>query len=538
MKEKPLEHQIYVSQIFSITLAILLTLGVSLHYNLVTKRNSLDMNIKNAGIFISGMPEVADILKNGQPSGAFNKRMDLLIKELDYIDVVTICNKDSIRFYHNNKALIGKTFVGDDEAAILNGAAPYITNGKGTLGNQRRAFFSIKNEQDEIIGFVMVSVLTASISQLTRNILLVFLLLALMLLSIGFIVSELLYSRLKKILLGYKPEEFRKIHIERKEVLDALEEGIFAINTEGELILINESAKKILDLDAMPEYGTKLTELYPETKLPHVLQTGLPEYNISLMINGKHIMSNRIPIMENGKTAGAVSIFRNKTEYTRLAEELTGARYMVETLRALNHEFKNKLHIILGFIEMGQPKKVTDFIINTSMASTLAVSEVTKQIQISSIAALLIGKIIRAGELGIRLTIKPDSSCVESELHLPVDLYITILGNLIENAIEELNDLSCDIKEIEVGINIWQSGSILSVDDTGRGIPADLQDQIFEKGYSTKGDGRGSGMFLIKELVDQHHGIIEVESEENTGTSFTITFTEEDHHVSGNHYRG
>ncbi len=145
--------------------------------------------------------------------------------------------KTASAFYHNNKALIGKTFVGDDEAAILNGAAPYITNGKGTLGNQRRAFFSIKNERGEIIGFVMVSVLTTSISQLTRNILLVFLLLALMLLSIGFIVSELLYGRLKKILLGYKPEEFRKIHIERKEVLDALEEGIFAINTEGELIL-------------------------------------------------------------------------------------------------------------------------------------------------------------------------------------------------------------------------------------------------------------------------------------------------------------
>nr|WP_288825234.1 sensor histidine kinase [uncultured Clostridium sp.] len=538
MKEKPLEHQIYVSQIFSIILAILLSLGVSLHYNLVTKRNSLDMNIKNAGIFISALPEVADMLKKGQPSEAFNKRMDLLVKELDYIDVVTICNNDSIRFYHNNKALIGKTFVGGDETAILNGASPYITNGKGTLGSQRRAFYSIKDEHGKIIGFVMVSVLTTSISQLTRNILLVFLILALVLLSMGFLVSGILYNRLKKILLGYKPEEFRKIHIERKEVLDALEEGIFAINTEGELILINESAKKILDLDTMPEYGTRLTKLYPETRLPHVLQTGMPEYNISLMIKGKHIMSNRIPIIENGKTAGAVSIFRNKTEYTRLAEELTGARYMVETLRALNHEFKNKLHVILGFIEMGQPEKVTDFIINTSMASTLAVSEVTKQIQVSSIAALLIGKIIRAGELGIRLTIKPDSSCLESQLHLPVDLYITILGNLIENAIEELNEQSSGIKEIEVGINIWQSGSILSVDDTGRGIPAAMRDKIFEKGFSTKGDGRGSGMCLIKKLVDQHHGIIEMESEENTGTSFTITFTEEEHHVSGNHYRG
>lgn len=528
MREKPLEHQIYVSQIFSIVLAILLALGVSLHYNLVTKRISLDMNIRNAGIFISGMPEVTDMLNKQQPSEAFNNRMDRLIKELNYIDVVTICNKNSIRFYHNNKALIGKTFVGGDEGPILHGASPYITNGKGTLGSQRRAFFSVKNKEGEIIGFVMVSVLTTSISQLTRNILLVFFLLALVLLSIGFLVSGLLYNRLKKILLGYKPEEFRKIHIERKEVLDALEEGIFAINTEGELILINESAKKILELPDIPEYGTKLTELYPETRLPHILRSGTPEYNISLMIKGKHIISNRIPIIDNGNTTGAVSIFRNKTEYTRLAEELTGARYMVETLRALNHEFKNKLHVILGFIEMGQPEKVTDFILHTSMASTVAVSEVTKLIQVSSIAALLIGKIIRAGELGIRLTIKPDSSCQESELHLPVELYITILGNLIENAIEELNEQSNGVKEIEVGINIWKSGSILSVDDTGRGIPASMQDKIFNKGFSTKGNGRGAGMCLIKELVDQHHGIIEMESEENTGTSFTITFTEEE----------
>ncbi|WP_367566989.1 ATP-binding protein [Lacrimispora sp.] len=537
MKEKPLEYQIYVSQVFSIILAILLSLGVSLHYNLVTNKNSLDMNIKNAGIFISRMPGVADMLKKEQPSESFNKYMDMLIEELDYIDVVTICNNDSIRFYHNNKALIGKSFVGGDEAPILNGSFPYITNGKGTLGSQRRAFFSITDDQGKILGFVMVSVLTANIFQSTRNILIVFSLLALVLLSIGFIISRILYNRLKTILLGYRPEEFRKIHIERKEVLDALDEGIFAINAKGELSLINESAKKILDLDTMPEYGTLLTELYPETKLPHVLQTGIPEYNISLMIKGKHIISNRIPIIENGKTAGAVSIFRNKTEYTRLAEELTGARYMVETLRSLNHEFKNKLHVILGFIEMGHPEKVTDFIINISMSSTLAINEVTKQIQVSSIAALLIGKIIRANELGISLTIKPDSFCAESELHLPVDLYITILGNLIENSIEELNDQSCSIKEINVGINIWQSGSILSVDDTGKGIPADIQDKIFERGFSTKGEGRGSGMFLINKLVSQHHGTIEMASEENTGTSFTITFAEEEYHVSGNNYR-
>ncbi len=536
MKEKPLEHQIYLSQIFGITLAILLSLGVSLHYNLVTKKNSLDMNIRNTGIFLSESKEVVDILENGAPSAQFNLYLDDLIRKLSYIDVITICDTRSIRFYHNNKALIGKTFVGGDEKDILSGAEPYITNGKGTLGRQRRAFFPVKDENGQIIGFVMVAVLTTSIMQLTRNILSVFLILAITLIFIGILTSNMLYKRLKKILFGYRPEEIRKIHIEGKEVLDALEEGLFAINTEGELILINESAKKILDLKEMPEYGTKLSDIYPETRLPEILRSSVPEYNLNLMICGKHIMSNRIPIIEQGNTIGAVSIFRNKTEVIKMAEELTGARYMVETLRAFNHEFKNKLHVILGFIEMGETQKVTDYILNTSMVSAQAVSEVAKNIQVPSIAALIIGKIIRANELGISLTLKPDSSCREDQLNLPADLYITIVGNLIENSIEELNHENIAVKEIKAGINIWKSGSILSVDDTGRGIPPNIQNKIFEKGFSTKGNDRGSGMYLIKSLVERYHGFIEMESEENVGTSFIITFAEEEHHVSGNHH--
>lgn len=537
MKKKTLEHQIYMSQILGITLAILLSLGISLRYNLVTKQKSLDRNITNTGILLSESPDVVHMLKKGSPSMEFNQYLDNLINKLDYIDIVTICDSRSIRFYHTNKTLIGEKFVGGDENAILNGASPYITNGKGTLGRQRRAFFPIKDEHNQIIGFVMVSVLTASILKLTRNILGVFLMLAVVLIAIGILTSHMIYKRLRKILFGYRPEELRKIHIERKEVLDALEEGIFAINTKEELILMNESAKRILDLDKTPEYGTRVSEIYLETKLPEILHSSIPEYNISLTIQGKHIISNRIPIIEREKTIGAVTIFRNRTQVTKMAEELTGARYMVDTLRAYNHEFKNKLHVILGYIEMGNPKKASDFILNTGMVSSQAVSAVTKNIHVPGIAALLVGKIIRATELGITLTLKPDSSCMEEQTSLPANLYITILGNLIENSLEELNRENIKIKEIHVGIYIWKSGSILSVDDTGRGIPADIQQKLFEKGFSTKGEARGSGMYLIKKLVDRYHGTMEIESEENIGTSIIITFTKEPHHVSCNYHR-
>ena len=110
-------------------------------------------------------------------------------------------------------------------------------------------------------------------------------------------------------------------------------------------------------------------------------------------------------------------------------------------------------------------------------------------------------------------------------MNLPMEAYITILGNLIENAIEELNHQELPVKEIEVGIYIWDTGSILSVDDTGRGIPGDILDRIFQCGFSTKGENRGSGMYLIKEIVDRYHGEIEIDTEDQVGTSFTVTFS-------------
>ena len=58
---------------------------------------------------------------------------------------------------------------------------------------------------------------------------------------------------------------------------------------------------------------------------------------------------------------------------------------------------------------------------------------------------------------------------------------------------------------------------------------ADLIDRIYEKGVSSKGTNRGTGLFLIKQLVDSENGEISIETEPGEGTCFTITFTERKH---------
>ncbi len=525
MSKKPLEYQIHLSQIAGISLAILIALGISLYHDLAGRQALLDQNIRNVGLLLSQSSEVRKLLHSDPPYVLFGQELDAVVKQMDYIDVVTICNTDSIRYYHNDKANIGTPFSGGDEGPILNGAPPYVTQAKGSLGMQRRAFYPVLDTDGTIIGFVMAAVLTSSISKLEQDILRSFLLAAVVLIGIGVLLSHLLYLRLKKILLGYGPEDLRRIYIAEKEVLDTLEEGMIAVDREGRLTLINQSARRILGTDQIPAPGTRLTQIYPETKLPKIIRTATPIHNDDLKIHENNILADHIPIIKQGKAIGAISIFRDKTEVTHLAEQLTGTRYMVDALRAFNHEFKNKLHVILGYIETGEIQKVRELILNNSMISSDAVSLVTQKIPLPQLAALLIGKLIRANALGIHLCLQSDCTCTEGQMHLPPDIYVTILGNLLENGIEALDRQDLLVKEIHVGIYIQATGSILSVDDTGAGIPAQILDHIFEQGISTKGEGRGSGMYLIKSLVDRYHGEIEIETEEQVGTSITITFS-------------
>ena len=146
---------------------------------------------------------------------------------------------------------------------------------------------------------------------------------------------------------------------------------------------------------------------------------------------------------------------------------------------------------------------------------------------VPTVAALLIGKAYRAAELGIRFVLDPASELHGDGRYLPASSLITILGNLIENAFDALrNAPETAQKEVTVSIREGEHGMLISVDDSGAGIAADKLDRIFERGFSTKGEGRGTGLSLVKETVDAFHGTIRVESEPGIGSSFIITVAE------------
>lgn len=523
MKKQTIERQMFSTLIGGIAVLILISMSITLYYSIYRQKRQVDRTIADTAAIVARMPQVLDTLEGKADAGELKRYLDGVL-DSSAIEIITVCDTSGVRVYHPIESLIGQPFVGGDGQSALEGAAPYITTREGTLGMQRRAFHAVVAEDGRVVGFVMVSMLVRSLFYTRGQILGVYLLFALFLALVAFVVVRLMMKRLRRTLLGHGPEEFAALYMQRNGVLDALEEGVFAIDRQSRVILMNQSARRMLDIPSgRPAENRPITELFPETRLPQVMETGRAQHNVIVERQGKRFIVSRIPLRQDGRCEGAVSVFRDKTEVTRLAEELTGTRFLVDTLRACTHEFNNKLHVILGYIQMGRLQEATEFITRSTLLPASALAGVSERIAVPHLAALVLGKMIRAKEKGILLTLKPDSCCMADDLIIPAEDCETIVGNLLENAIEELDRRDHPVKEISLGVYCSAKGLLIQCEDTGGGIPDEVLPHIFEQGVSTKGENRGTGLSLVRDIVRAWGGDIQVDTEPGEGTGFTVS---------------
>ena len=210
-------------------------------------------------------------------------------------------------------------------------------------------------------------------------------------------------------------------------------------------------------------------------------------------------------------------------------EELSGTRYLVDSMRANNHDFTNKLHVILGLIQMGMYDDASSYIQNITMVQRENISKVMNAVSEPAVAALLIGKIARASELNINFVLREGCYYSPADMNLPSEMLITVIGNLLDNAFDAMNEGSDykDHKELMFGIYSKPGAVLITVDDTGSGIKSSDLELIFENGFSTKGEGRGTGLYQVKAMVENFGGKIMVESQEGVGSSFSVSFVKE-----------
>ncbi|WP_101697358.1 sensor histidine kinase [Clostridium minihomine] len=528
-KKSALERKLYRVFMLVSTLVILLSLGGTMYFDMLRQRQEMDTMISGIAAYISEGTDVVAMLESGYPSPRVERSLDALCDTIPNISVAVVCDKDGVRFYHTDRLQTGESYVGGEEIPILQGSDPYITIGYGTKGAQRRAFHAVFNKDGEIIGFVMVSVFIGVISARLQSIMLVHLMILGVMLLVSISLSHVSLRYLRSTLMGLQPEELLRRYLRQDVVLSAVAEGLVASDTKGTVLFVNSVARSMIGEDKALE-GRPVRELLPDTRQESVLRTGQPEERRSWMVGGRSVLVNEVPIRKDNQSPaeGVLIVLYDRTEMLNMSNELFGARSMIDALRSFNHEFSNKLHVILGYLEAGQTDQAIGVIVNSNLITSQLICQTADQIRVSELCALVIGKMMHAAEQGIELKLMGDSCCIEQDLLIPVSDMTTIVGNLLENAIEELNCHESELREIKFGLYCRPDCNIVVCEDTSTGISPEVLDNMFEKNFSTKGKYRGTGLYVVRRTVRQYGGRIDVETEAGVGSVFTITFTREE----------
>jgi two-component system sensor histidine kinase DcuS len=298
---------------------------------------------------------------------------------------------------------------------------------------------------------------------------------------------------------------------------------VIAVDNESRITIVNDEAKRLLRQSGPVEnlLLEAASKHWPaQLHLAEVLASGEPLRDRQISFNGSELLTNTVPVIVNGQVTGAIATFRDKTEVSRLLQRLSGMAHYADALRVQSHEFMNKLHVILGMLHMKAYQQLENYIINTASNYQEEIGALLRKIHSPEVAGFFIGKISRAHEAGIELTIEETSLLPETDDAETTHVLISVLGNLIENAIDAIDG----VEGHEIGLSFHHHDDQLHciVSDDGPGIDPAIGARIFEHGFSTKGTGRGIGLALIRSHLEKLGGSIDFESEPGELTQFFV----------------
>ncbi|MDF2636943.1 MAG: signal transduction histidine kinase regulating citrate/malate metabolism [Pelosinus sp.] len=517
-----LQTKIMMLTFIIIFVSIAITISFTTQWVIGNVQKEIETSIMNVAQIIATTPVVVNSLSNKAKDDVLQNFVERILENTSKVEIIVVADMKGIRHAHPNRDRIGKRFVGGDDHNVLKNGDTYISEATGTLGRAIRAFVPVYDQKGDQVGFVMAGTLTQTVQHVKKQSMVIVFFSSLVGLSIGTAGAFLLSRNIKKKLLGLEPEEILKLYIEKKGMLDAIHEGIIAIDEHSNITLVNDSAIKLLQIKEENIMGRNILDIFPTSRLPEVLETGIAEYDREQALNDTIIITNRIPIVDGDKFVGVIATFRDKTMVTKLAEEVTGIKQIVDALRANTHEFMNKMHVILGLIQVGELEEAKRYIISETERQQQIISLVMNKIKDPTVAGLILGKFSRAKELGIGMKIDLESTLEKKMGRIHSSTLVMIIGNLLENAMDAVKQSDKVEKMVKLKLKESEEQIVIEVKDNGIGIRKEDLSFIFNRGFTTKESSRGVGLALVKEAIDSLGGQIEVSSIYGQETKFKV----------------
>jgi sensor histidine kinase regulating citrate/malate metabolism len=296
-------------------------------------------------------------------------------------------------------------------------------------------------------------------------------------------------------------------------------EGLLLIDDEGRVQLVNDEARRLLDLPA-DVVGRPIDDLGLAPGLVEAAVGTTAESDDIYLAGDRVLVVSSSPAVWAGREVGAVVTLRDHTELRSVTGELDVVRGLTESLRSQNHESANRLHTVVSLVEMGRTQEAVDFATEELQLAQLLTDRVVDAVGDPVVAALLLGKSSEAGERGVELRL---SGSVPEGL-VPARDLVTILGNLLDNAFDAL--AGRDERRVDVELSGDSHGVRIVVGDNGPGLSGEDASHVLERGWTTKASaaaGRGVGLTLVGQVARRHGGWVRVGASPLGGAEFTVT---------------
>ncbi|RWZ51375.1 sensor histidine kinase [Halobacillus fulvus] len=520
-KRMPIQWKITILSFGVVLFAIIIGGIIVIGNQIESKEEELGEHGMITGRTVANLPLLQEYLDASEGWKQINPMVER-IRTINNTDYIVVLNMNRIRFSHPVEEKLGTVSSGSDEGPAF-AEHSYTSKAEGELGVAVRSFVPVMDENHEQIGVVVVGNLLPSVKEtlweMKNEIFFILFLTSLF----GVAGSWLLARHLKEQTFHLEPHEIVQLLVERTATFQAMNEGIVATDSEGRISIINEKAKKILGVES-DLTGKDAGHVLPEFRLTETLEDKQATYNEEVRLEGKLVMTSKVPIQLENQTIGVVAIFQDRTEVTRLAEELTGVKAFVDALRVQNHEHLNKMHTIAGLIQLNRNDQALDFVFEATESQENLSKFLVQKLKDYSLSGLLLSKVSRGRELGIELIIDTHSELHEYPPYLDNHDFVLMLGNLIENAFHSFDGIEREKRIVEVSIFQDEHVCEIAVEDNGKGMDSRTKERMLDKGFTTKGNkGSGIGLYLVKRIVDKGSGTLEVDSVENRGTSIVIT---------------
>ncbi len=476
----------------------------------------------SVALSVADSPSVREAIRTPDPSAELQPYALAVVRDAD-VDFVTIMDPRGIRWTHPDPAQIGLVFQGHTAPALK--GRTFTETYTGTLGPSVRAVTPVL-DGERIVGLVSAGIRVEEISQRAREQLTALLGVAAGALGLGAVGTYVINARLRRHTHGMNAAELSHMHDYHQAALHAVREGLLMLDGQYRVALINDGGRELLGVDQEEDVvGRPVTELDLPAPLTGALLASEPRVDEVHLTADRVLVVNTSPVT-GGQRRGSVVTLRDVTELQSLMGELDSERGFTQALRSQAHEAANRLHTVVSLIELGRAEEAVDFATAELELAQALTDQVVAAVSEPVLAALLLGKTAQANERGVELVVSPDSRLDDGLLpdSLPARDLVTILGNLIDNAVDAAQG-GIRPRVTVTALTADPSRLILRVSDTGPGVDPERTEEVFRRGFTTKPSGpggRGLGLALVRQAVTRHGGALSVASGEEGGAVFEV----------------